>query len=209
MATPEIIKVCGLTNAGDARFAAQNGATAVGFIFHEGSPRYVTPQVAAMIAAMLPKEVLRVGVFVDEQPERMRMVASLVGLNVVQLHGDETPAVCEQLEDLKIWKVFRVGEGFSVDRLAKYKCDAYLLDTASDGVYGGTGRTFPWPLAVEAKQFGPIIMAGGLDGENVAEAVRKVAPYGVDANSKLERKPGVKDHEKVKAYLDAARSGEE
>lgn len=207
--TPEIIKVCGLTNIGDARFAAEQGATALGFIFFEGSPRYVTPQAAAMITATLPHDVLRVGVFVDEEPAKVRMVAALAGLNVVQLHGNESPAVCEQLRDLTVWKVFRVGEGFSAERLAKYECAAYFLDTASDGLYGGTGRTFPWPLAVEAKQFGPVIMAGGLDAANVGEAIRHVAPYGVDASSKLERKPGLKDHDKVKAYLEAARSAKE
>lgn len=207
--TLEIIKVCGLTNIGDALFAADEGATALGFIFYEGSPRYVTPQAAAMITATLPHEVLRVGVFVDEEPTKIRMVASLAGLNVVQLHGNELPGLCEQLGDLKVWKVFRVGEEFNVERLSKYKCDAYFLDTASDSVYGGTGRTFPWPVAVEAKQFGPVIMAGGLDAENVGEAIRQVAPYGVDASSKLERKPGLKDHDKVKAYLEAARSAKE
>ncbi|MDA1312957.1 MAG: phosphoribosylanthranilate isomerase [Acidobacteria bacterium] len=207
--TPEIIKVCGLTNIGDARFAAEQGATALGFIFFEGSPRYVTPQAAAIITATLPHDVLRVGVFVDEEPAKVRMVAALAGLNVVQLHGNESPAVCEQLRDLTVWKVFRVGEGFSAERLAKYECAAYFLDTASDGLYGGTGRTFPWPLAVEAKQFGPVIMAGGLDAANVGEAIRHVAPYGVDASSKLERKPGLKDHDKVKAYLEAARSAKE
>jgi len=204
MALPEIVKVCGITNAGDARYAAEQGATTLGFIFYQGSPRCVTPQEAAMIGATLPKTVLRVGVFVDEKPARIRMTASLAGLDIVQLHGDESPAVCEELSDLRVWKVFRVAPGFSVDRLKPYSCEAFFFDTASDGAYGGTGRTFPWPIAVEAKQYGPVIVAGGLDAENVGEAIRQVAPYGVDASSKLERKPGLKDPDKVKAYLDAA-----
>lgn len=207
--TPEIIKVCGITNIGDALFAAEQGATALGFIFFEGSPRYVTPQTAAMITATLPQDVLRVGVFVDEEPAKVRMVAALAGLNVVQLHGNESPVVCEQLRDLTVWKVFRVSDGFSVERLAQYECAAYFLDTASDSLHGGTGRTFPWPLAVEAKKFGPVIMAGGLDAGNAGEAIQRVAPYGVDASSKLERKPGLKDHDKVKAYIEAARSAKE
>ena len=204
MALPEIIKVCGLTNAGDARHAAEQGATALGFIFYEGSPRYVSPQEAAMIAATLPKTVLRVGVFVNEKPERIRMTASLAGLDILQLHGDESPAVCEELSDLRVWKVFRVAPGFSVERLKPYSCEAFFFDTASDGAYGGTGRTFPWPIAVEAKQYGRVIVAGGLDAANVGDAIREVAPYGVDASSKLERKPGLKDPDKVRAYLDAA-----
>jgi len=204
VAAPEIVKVCGITNAGDALFAAQHGATAIGFIFYQGSPRYVAPRDAAMIAAMLPKTVLRVGVFVDEDPSQVRAIASVVGLDIVQLHGDESPAVCEELSDLRIWKVFRVAPGFSLDRLKGFNCEAYFLDTASNGAYGGTGRTFPWPIAVEAKHFGPVIVAGGLDADNVSEALRQVAPHGVDASSKLERKPGLKDPDKVKAYLEAA-----
>jgi phosphoribosylanthranilate isomerase len=128
-----------------------------------------------MITGTLPQGVLRVGVFVDEEPAKVRMVAALAGLNVVQLHGNESPAVCEQLQDLTVWKVFRVGEGFSAERLAQFKCAAYFLDTASDSLHGGTGRTFPWPFAVEAKQFGPVIMAGGLDADNVGEAIRRGA----------------------------------
>jgi len=204
VALPEIVKVCGITNVGDARHAAEQGATALGFIFYRGSPRYASPQEAAMIGATLPKTVLRVGVFVDGQPARIRMTASLAGLDIVQLHGNESPAVCEELADLRVWKAFRIGPGFTVDRLKPYSCEAFLLDTASDGTYGGTGRTFPWPIAVEAKRYGPVIVAGGLDAENVGEAIREVAPHGVDASSKLERKPGLKDPDKVKAYLDAA-----
>ena len=206
---PDIVKVCGITNAGDARFAAEQGATALGFIFFPGSPRYVTPQKAAMIAAVLPETVLRVGVFVDEEPAQIRKVAALVGLDVVQLHGNEPPAVCEELSDFRVWKAFRVAPGFNVDSLKVYPCEAYFLDAASNGAYGGTGRTFPWPIAVEAKRHGRVILAGGLDRDNVGEAVRQVAPHGVDASSKLERKPGLKDPDKVKAYLEAALSGGE
>ena len=206
---PDIVKVCGITNAGDARFAAEQGATALGFIFFPGSPRCVTPQKAAMIAAVLPETVLRVGVFVDEEPAQIRKVAALVGLDVVQLHGNEPPAVCEELSDFRVWKAFRVAPGFNVDSLKVYPCEAYFLDAASNGAYGGTGRTFPWPIAVEAKRHGRVILAGGLDRDNVGEAVRQVAPHGVDASSKLERKPGLKDPDKVKAYLEAALSGGE
>ena len=206
---PEIVKVCGITNAGDARFAAEQGATALGFIFYSGSPRCVTPQDAAMIAAVLPKTVLRVGVFVDEEPEQIRTIAALIGLDVVQLHGNETPAVCEKLSDLRIWKAFRVAPGFNVGGLKVYPCEAYFLDAASNGAYGGTGRTFPWSIAVEAKRHGRVILAGGLDRDNVGEALRQVAPHGVDASSRLERRPGVKDPDKVKAYLEAALSGKE
>ena len=205
----EIVKVCGITNAGDARFAAKQGANAVGLIFYPGSPRCVTPQKAAMIAAVLPKTVLRVGVFVDEEPARIRKIAARVGLDVVQLHGNETPAVCRDLSGLRIWKAFRVAPGFDVDSLKGYPCEAYFLDAASNGAYGGTGRTFPWSIAVEAKRHGRVILAGGLDRDNVGEALRQVAPHGVDASSRLEREPGLKDRGKVKTYLEAALSGKD
>jgi phosphoribosylanthranilate isomerase len=201
---PEIIKVCGITSVGDALFAARNGATAIGLIFYPGSPRYVRTPAAAMISAALPRNVVRVGVFVDETPDRIRQVAGAARLDVAQLHGDESPEVCEALDGLRVWKAFHVGEDFDTKVLSEYPCEALFLDTASDGAYGGTGRTFPWPIAVEAKKHGRVIVAGGLDGDNVGEAIRKVDPYGVDASSKLEQLPGVKDPQKVQSYLEAA-----
>jgi phosphoribosylanthranilate isomerase len=204
---PEIFKVCGITSIADARFAVEQGATALGFIFYSGSPRYVRPQQAALIAACVPAAVLRVGLFVNETAETIRAVAAAVRLNVVQLHGEETPEFCAGLKDLRVWKGFRVGDGFDTGRLAAYSCDAFLLDAESgDGSYGGTGRTFPWGKAVEAKQYGCVIVAGGLDADNVADLIRQVQPWGVDACSKLESQPGVKHPEKVRLYLEAAKS---
>ncbi len=204
---PEILKVCGITSVADARFAADQGATAVGFIFYPGSPRYVRPQQAALIAACLPPGVLRVGLFVNEPAETVRNVAAAVRLNVVQLHGDETPEACAELSELRVWKGIRIGDGFEVSRLAAYSCEAFLLDTDSkDGSFGGTGKTFPWGKAVEAKAYGKVIVAGGLDGSNVADLIRQANPWGVDACSKLESQPGVKDPEKVRSYLEAAKS---
>ena len=206
---PEILKVCGVTSVADARFAADNGATAVGFVFYAGSPRYVRPPQAAMISACLPATVLRVGLFVNESPETIRGIVDAVRLNVVQLHGDETPQACAELDGLRLWKAVRIGEGFDTAQLAAYSCEALLLDAESkDGSFGGSGRTFPWGKAVEAKQYGRVIVAGGLDAENVAELIRKVDPWGVDASSKLESQSGVKDPDKVRRYLEAAKSVE-
>ncbi|MEX2299823.1 MAG: phosphoribosylanthranilate isomerase [Bryobacterales bacterium] len=204
---PEILKVCGITSVADARFAADQGATALGFIFFTGSPRYIRPPQAALIAACVPPEVLRVGLFINESAETIRRVAAAVRLNVVQLHGDEAPEVCAELQDLRIWKGIRINESSDLSRLPAYSCEAFLLDTdAKDGSFGGTGRTFPWGKAVEAKGYGRVVVAGGLDGENVADLIRHVDPWGVDACSKLENQPGVKDPEKVRRYLDAAKS---
>ena len=206
---PEVIKVCGITSVADALFAAQHGATALGFVFYQGSPRYVRAGQAAMISAVVPKGVLRVGLFVNEAREQVENTARAARLDVVQLHGHETASYCNALEGWRVWKAFHVREYFQPAMLEEYDCEAYLLDAAStDGTFGGTGRTFPWPLARDAKRHGKIIVAGGLDGDNVAEAIRQVNPWGVDASSKLERKPGVKDHEKVRGYLEAAKSVE-
>ena len=207
--SPEVIKVCGITSVADAVFAAQHGATALGFVFYQGSPRYVRVDQAAIISAVVPQDVLRVGLFVNEGRGQVENTARAARLDVVQLHGDETPAYCDALEGFRIWKAFHVREYFQPPVLDEYDCEAYLLDAAStDGTFGGTGRTFPWPLARDAKRHGKIIVAGGLDGDNVAEAIRQVNPWGVDASSKLERKPGVKDSEKVRSYLEAAKSVE-
>jgi phosphoribosylanthranilate isomerase len=207
---PEIIKVCGITNVADAVFAAQQGATAIGLIFYPGSPRAVRPEEAAVIAAVVPGGVLRVGVFVNESPAQVRAVAAAARLDVVQLHGDETPEMCRGLEGLRIWKAFRVDDRFEADELGLYACEAFFLDAASeDGSFGGSGRTFPWSRAHEAKRFGHVIIAGGLDGDNVADAIAHAAPWGVDASSRLERRPGIKDHDKVKHYLAAARGVQE
>lgn len=203
---PEIVKVCGLTSPADALAAIRLGADAVGFILFPGSLRAVTPNHAAILSASIPATSVKVGVFVDEGPERLKAIASMARLDVVQLHGNESPKYCATLKGLRIWKAVRVGEDFDPESLAAYSVEAFLLDTASGDAYGGTGRTFPWPKALAAKQYGKIILSGGLDGANVADAIRAVDPWGVDASSKLESMPGVKDHERVRAYVEAAKS---
>ena len=206
----DIIKVCGITSIADALFAAQNGATALGFVFFGGSPRCVRVDTAAMISAVLPKDVLRVGVFVNETPDQVLHTSKAAQLDVAQLHGDEPPKYCTALGDMRIWKAFQVREFFKPAMIDPYDCEAYLLDAAApDGSFGGSGRTFPWPVARDAKRRGRIIVAGGLDGDNVATAIREVQPWGVDSSSKLERTPGVKDPDKVFRYLEAAKAAAE
>jgi phosphoribosylanthranilate isomerase len=206
---PEIIKICGITRVEDGLMAAREGATAIGLNFYPGSLRYVDFGRAAVIAAATPHGVLRVGIFVDETADRIAETARAVGLDVVQLHGHESAYDCEVLEPLRVWKAFRVGDGFEFRQLADFRCEAFLLDTAGgDGALGGSGRTFPWEMARAASRYGKIIIAGGLDGTNVAEAIRMVSPWGVDSSSRLERSPGVKDAVKVRDFVRAARSQE-
>lgn len=206
---PEIRKVCGITQPADALHAVKCGANAIGMIFYAGSPRAVRVSHAAMIAAIVPSEVRRVGVFVDEDPETIVNTVSAARLDVVQLQGTEAPDRCAWIRDelpegVEIWKAVRVGAGFRAAELEAFNVNAFLLDTAKGGVYGGTGETFPWPLALDAKQYGKVVVSGGLDGANVAEAIRKIGPWGVDASSRLEKRPGVKDPDKVRDFLAAA-----
>ena len=209
---PELRKVCGVTRPEDAVHAARSGANAIGLIFVPRSLRAVTPEKAREIVAALPEGVLKVGVFVSERPAVVADTVRRAGLDVAQLHGDESPADCDSLrrafEDrLKIWKAVPIGSGFDDARLGDFEVEAFLLDTAVEGSHGGTGTTFPWHLAVPAKRHGKVVLAGGLHGGNVADAVRAVRPWGVDASSQLEARPGVKDPQKVARYLAAARRG--
>lgn len=204
---PEIIKVCGITQPADALAAVGAGVTAIGMVFYPASPRAVRPHEAAIISAVTPPAVLKVGVFVNEEPERIRAIAAAARLDVVQLHGDEGADVIAALEGLRLWRAFRVSHEFQPAVLGEIEgCEAFLLDGPAGDSYGGSGVPFAWEKAVEAKRYGKIIVAGGLDGDNVAEVIRLVEPWGVDSSSRLERKPGVKDPAKVAAYVSAARS---
>ena len=188
------VKVCGLTRLEDALLAASLGAHALGFIFYPQSPRFVAPEKAAEISRRLPPFVLRVGVFVNEEPWKIREIQKKVGLDLVQLHGDESPEFCTQFFP-RVIKAFRVKEERDLERIHPYrgKVSAILLDTYVKGLAGGTGKTFDWAIARRAKSFGlPIILAGGIGPENAARAVEEVSPYGLDVNSGVECAPGRK-----------------
>ena len=203
-------KVCGVTRPADAMHAVEAGANAIGMIFYAPSPRSVTLARARQVGSCIPDHVRRVGVFVSERPDFIAAAIDQARINVVQLHGNETAEECDTVRrelgnEVEIWKAIRVGAGFRGTGLAKYGVDAFLLDTAKKGAYGGTGEAFPWKLALLAKRFGRIVLAGGLDGGNVGEAVRTVRPWGVDSSSRLEERPGVKDPSKVTRFLAALR----
>ena len=202
--SPVRVKICGMTSAQDALHAAECGADAVGFIFHKKSPRFITPREAKVIAAELPPFVLRVGVFVNETVERIHKIADNCGLDIVQLHGIETPAFCNRIRK-KVIKVFRVQDAESLASLAQFKVDGFLLDTFKDGQFGGTGQVFDWALVKQAKKFGTVIVAGGLNSSNIAEAIEKSRPYAVDVCSGVEKKPGIKDLKKVQEFIEAAK----
>lgn len=200
------VKICGITNASDALAAVQAGADALGFIFAPRSPRCISWREAGAIIAQLPPFVARVGVFVDADISAIRQAIHESGINHVQLHGDEAPGFADDIP-LPVIKAFRIADESSITPLKDYPAAALLLDSYTPGQHGGTGATFNWELAVKAKTSRkPIILAGGLTPENVAEAVRRVQPYAVDVSSGVETKPGHKDHDKVRRFISAAKS---
>jgi phosphoribosylanthranilate isomerase len=198
------VKICGITNLEDALMAVAAGADALGFVFVENSPRYVLPQKAAAIIAKLPPFVQTVGLFVDAEQERINWVADFCGLDLVQLHGDEDPDFCTEVRR-RVIKVFRVKDAESLSSLGRYQVAGYLLDAWSADAHGGTGKAFDWSLAREVTGNRFIILAGGLNPENVRVAVDMVRPYGVDVSSGVESSPGKKDPEKVKAFIQAVK----
>jgi phosphoribosylanthranilate isomerase len=195
------IKICGITNKEDALAAAHLGADALGFVF-AASPRKVSAESAREIIKALPPFVKTVGVFVDEDPERVSSIAALCGLDILQLHGSESVDYCSSF-DRRVIKAVRMQSRDELKNLSTYVdvVDGLLLDTYVPNKSGGTGITFDWQLAVEARRYGRIILAGGLNPENVAAAIKMVKPYAVDASSGLERSPGVKNHEKMAQFI--------
>lgn len=184
--------------------AAEAGADALGFVFFAKSPRFVTPERAAEIVAGIPPFVQVVGLFVNETLEVVNATADRCGLDVVQLHGEESPEYCARVRR-RVLKAFRVQNEESLVPLADYRVAAFLLDAYSANAYGGTGERFDWDLAVTAKRHGPLVLAGGLTPDNVAAAVAQVKPYAVDVSSGVEATPGKKDPEKVRRFIAEAK----
>lgn len=197
------VKVCGITRPEDAEAADRAGADAVGLIFAP-SPRRIDLRQATAIERVLSPWIVRVGVFVDAGLAAMDRAIAAARLDVLQLHGSETPEFVRKVREefgLRIVKSVRVGDGLDLVRLDEYEVDAFLFDTYVPGRAGGTGKTFDWDLAVPWARRVRLILAGGLTPENVGEAVRRVRPYGVDVASGVEREPGVKDHTKMQRFI--------
>jgi phosphoribosylanthranilate isomerase len=202
---PTRVKICGITTWEDARLSIDLGATALGFNFFPSSPRAVSPADAWSIIRRLPPFVEPVGVFVNWPPLVVDALARALRLGSVQLHGTESPAEVDDLvRKQRVIKAVAVKRGFRVASLARYRAaDAILLDGFARGLHGGTGRTLDWKLARAAGRSGRIILAGGLNPENVAEAIRVARPYAVDVASGVEARPGRKDPAKLRALFAA------
>ncbi len=208
MLTTTKVKICGITNAEDAAVAVDAGADALGFVFYRKSPRYIEPTLAKQIIMRLPPLVTPVGVFVNEEPHVVRKLMDDCGLALAQLHGNESAAYCQEL-GRPVLKALRVKDRSSFLALAEFQGRAgvrgFVLDAFSDQAYGGTGQVIDWQLAAEIARAAHILLAGGLTPDNVAQAIQSVQPYGVDVSSGVEREPGKKDHEKVRAFIRAVR----
>lgn len=204
------VKICGLTRLPDALAAVEAGSDALGFMFFEGSKRFLKPGDAAQIIHALPPFVAKVGVFVNASAETVRATVAECGLDTLQFHGEETPEFCRQFAPLKVVKAFRIQNAESLKPLPDYAVDAWLLDSYVPGQRGGTGEKFNWDLACQAKELGrPVILAGGLTPENVADAVQQVWPFGVDVSSGVESAPGQKDAGLVRRFVEIVREMEQ
>ena len=204
MATaPTKVKFCGITNLADAHLAHDLGAWAIGLILWPGSPRRCTPAAGAAIAAKLKRRMEVVGVFVNATLEQVVALSDEIGLTAIQLHGDEGPSFCAEVArrtGCKVIKAARVRSGADIQALMPFHTDYHLLDSHVPGRRGGSGETFEWELARAHRGPAPVILSGGLNPENVAEAIRVVRPFAVDVASGVEAKPGRKDARKLEAF---------
>jgi phosphoribosylanthranilate isomerase len=200
------VKICGVTRPEDALAAVRLGADALGFNFWPRSKRYLPPAEARAIVRSLPPFVTAVGLFVDATVDEVRRAVDASGVVLAQLHGDETPELCLAMP-LPVLKAIRVADASALAQLASYEVRGFILDAPSEG-YGGSGKVLDWSLVAEVAREMPIVLAGGLTPENVAEAVRTVRPWAVDVASGVESAPGVKDEEKMRRFIEAAKGVE-
>ncbi|MEW6332965.1 MAG: phosphoribosylanthranilate isomerase [Thermodesulfobacteriota bacterium] len=195
------IKICGITRLEDALCATECGADALGFIFHPASPRWITPEKARAIITRLPSDVATVGVFVNGDGEMVEQTADACGLDLIQLHGDESPAYCRRFPPGRMIKAVSPPTPGEIAALNAYEVRAFLIDARQTGRYGGTGKRSDWNVAKAIRESHPLILAGGLNAENIEAAIAAVAPHAVDINSGCEQAPGIKDHDRIRRII--------
>ncbi len=200
------VKICGITNLDDALAAIDSGADAIGFVFFEKSPRWISYRNAELIIKKLPPFVTTIGVFVNQSPVQIKEIVSNIKIDALQVYEQEIAKLSDFSR--QIIKVIRIKSLQSLDPLINFKdnVSAFLLDAYSPDSLGGTGKVFNWDIAVEAKKFGRIILAGGLNPENISEAIRYVRPYGVDVSGGVEAEKGKKDLKKLKLFIERAKA---
>jgi phosphoribosylanthranilate isomerase len=203
------IKICGIANMEDASFVAICGADAIGFIFYPKSPRYVAPERVKKIIEEIPTDITKVGVFVNHDVAEVKQTIDFCGLDMVQLHGDESPGYCGQFPQSQVIKTFAPRTEDDLAKVREYPVKAILVDAHDPVRYGGTGEQADWILASKVKEIYPLILAGGLSMANIQEAIEHTSPHAVDINSSVEIAPGKKDHQKLKAIIDLVHQLEE
>jgi phosphoribosylanthranilate isomerase len=195
------IKICGITNLEDAASACEYGADALGFIFYKKSPRYITPETVRQIIDNLPRAVIRVGVFVNHAIRTVKDIYEFCGLDLIQLHGDESPEYCRQFPESILIKASSPRSEDELSILKYYPVKAVLIDARDPALYGGTGKKSDWEMAMKLKKICPLVLSGGLNPGNILEAIETVLPNAVDVNSGVEVSPQKKDSDKMKNII--------
>lgn len=196
------VKICGITNLEDALYSYFTGAHAIGFVFYDKSPRFISAASAANISRILPKEIKRVGVFVNEEVAKVKKITKLCNLDMLQFHGQESPDYCKKFKGYKVIKAFKINNKEDLAGISKYKTFAYLFDSFSRTKLGGTGKKFNWKILAQTDRMKPVIfLSGGLTADNVKQAIKLLKPEWVDVSSGLELKPGKKDHKKIQKFM--------
>lgn len=200
------VKICGITNLEDALCSYFSGADALGFVFYKQSPRFIDQRKAANISRILPKKILRAGVFVDEKEGKVKKIAKLCNLDILQFHGNESAEYCRKFKGYKVVKAFRVGKEINLEDISKYKVFGYLFDTYVKYKAGGTGKKFNWNLLKNIDKIsGQVFLSGGLTSLNVKSAIKKLHPDWVDVSSSVESSSGKKYHKKVKKFIEVVK----
>ncbi len=194
-------KICGITRLEDALTSVRYGVNALGFNFYEKSPRYISPDKASDIINQLPPFVSVVGLFVNADYDKIAKTADMCGVRTIQLHGDESPDFCSKLKSYRVIKALRIKHESDLGNLKRYDVCGYILDSFSPDVYGGTGLSFDWDLLGKIDSAKNIIVAGGINPDNIEHLLRAVVPYGVDICSGVELSPGVKDEKLIKEIM--------
>jgi phosphoribosylanthranilate isomerase len=200
------IKICGITNMEDAVMAFAYGSDALGFIFYEKSPRYVSPETAMRIIRNLPDDISKVGVFVNHDSHAVKEIYDFCGLDLIQLHGDESPAYCSEFPQSILIKAISPESEEDFGIVKQYGVKAIMLDARESGLYGGTGKKSNWELAARLKEMHPLVLSGGLNPGNILPAIRTVSPHAVDVNSGVELFPGKKDPRKIRSIIETVRT---
>jgi len=203
------VKICGITNLEDAIASVIAGCDALGFVFYKKSPRYITPEKAEKIIRLIPKDISKVGVFVNALERDIREIARKCKLDLLQFHGDESPEFCCKFKPYKVIKAFRVKDKIDSENILRHKTFAYLFDAFAKTKFGGTGKAFNWRLLKNIRRLKQkIFLSGGLNTQNVKEALKIVHPQWVDVSSSVEIRPGKKDHKKVKQFIETIKTSQ-